>query len=125
MKCDSGASKTFPIRCYALHKNAHVFIKDRPCKIADMTTAKTGKHGHAKIHLIAFNIFTGKRHEDICPSAHNINNVPNVSRSEYSLVNISHDHYCSIVDDAGLPRSDLKLPDGEHGNEIKKTFRER
>ena len=57
----------------------------RPCKIVDMSTSKTGKHGHAKVHLVATDIFTGKKYEDLSPSTHNMD-VPNVSRREYQLV---------------------------------------
>merc|ERR1712080_434347 len=46
----SGASDTFPMQCSALRKNGHVMIKSRPCKIVEMSTSKTGKHGHAKVH---------------------------------------------------------------------------
>ena len=53
---DSGASKCYPQQCSALRKNGHVLIKGRPCKIVEMSTSKTGKHGHAKVreppHLI-------------------------------------------------------------------------
>jgi translation initiation factor 5A len=58
-----------------------------PLQIIDMSTSKTGKHGHAKVHLIATDIFTGRKYEDICPSTHNMD-VPNVQRNEYQLVNI-------------------------------------
>ena len=47
---DSGASNTFPQQCSALRKGGHVLIKGRPCKIVEMSTSKTGKHGHAKVH---------------------------------------------------------------------------
>ena len=44
----SGESLTYPLQCSALRKNGHVMIKGNPCKIVEMTTSKTGKHGHAK-----------------------------------------------------------------------------
>ena len=61
-------------------------IKNRPCKIVEMSTSKTGKHGHAKVHLVGIDIFTGKKLEDLSPSTHNME-VPNVIRKEYQLVN--------------------------------------
>merc|ERR1712019_199887 len=112
------ASETYPQQCSALRKNGFVMIKGRPCKIVEMSTSKTGKHGHAKVHLVALDIFTGKKLEDICPSTHNMN-VPNVKRTDYQLLDCSDDGYLSLMDDTGETREDLKVPDGDIGEECK------
>lgn len=118
---DAGASKTYPQQCSALRKNGYVMLKSRPCKIMEMSTSKTGKHGHAKVHMVGIDIFTGKKYEDICPSTHNME-VPNVKRIEYLLTDIQEDGYVELMDDASTTRSDLKLPDGDLGKEIRTKF---
>ncbi|KAJ5444259.1 uncharacterized protein N7458_008131 [Penicillium daleae] len=120
---DAGASTTYPMQCSALRKNGHVVIKGRPCKIVDMSTSKTGKHGHAKVHLVAIDIFTGKKLEDLSPSTHNMD-VPNVARKEYQLLDITDDDFLSLMKDDGDTKDDVKLPEGELGTRILKMFRE-
>ncbi|KAL8660321.1 MAG: hypothetical protein Q9202_006663 [Teloschistes flavicans] len=119
---DAGASTTFPMQCSALRKNGFVVIKSRPCKIVEMSTSKTGKHGHAKVHLVAIDIFTGKKLEDLCPSTHNMD-VPNVSRKEYQLLDVSEDGFLSLMADDGATKDDVKIPDGEVGEKIDKLFK--
>ena len=104
-----------------------------------MSTSKTGKHGHAKVHLVALDIFTGwllifrtchfnvfyglsfpgKKLEDICPSTHNME-VPNVKRKDYQLIGMDDD-FLSLMDDSGDTRDDLKCPaeDSDVGKEVR------
>jgi len=119
---DAGASATFPMQCSALRKNGFVVIKGRPCKIVDMSTSKTGKHGHAKVHLVALDIFTGKKLEDLSPSTHNME-VPNVTRREYQLLDITDDGFLSLMSEDGSTKDDVKMPEGEVGEKIEKLFR--
>ncbi|XP_008308492.1 eukaryotic translation initiation factor 5A-1 [Cynoglossus semilaevis] len=120
-KGDAGASLSYPIQCSALRKNGYVLLKGHPCKIVEMTTSKTGKHGHAKVHLVGINIFTGKKIDDICPSTHNME-VPNVKKDDYQLVLIDGD-YADLMDDNGELFSQ-RLPDDNIGKEIKKMYEE-
>ncbi|XP_074036936.1 eukaryotic translation initiation factor 5A-like [Leptinotarsa decemlineata] len=108
---DSGASATFPRQCSALCKNGFVILKSGPCKIVEISTSKTGKHGHAKVHLVGIDIFSGKKYEDICPSTHNMD-VRHVKCEDYQLTN-SDDRYLSFMLDNGELHEDLKAPDNE------------
>jgi len=118
----SGAAETYPQQCSALRKNGFVVIKNRPCKIVEMSTSKTGKHGHAKVHMVGIDVFTNKKYEDICPSTHNMN-VPNVTRKDYQLVDINNDGFLTLMDEnTGDMKEDLKVPDDDMGKEIQKRF---
>ncbi|AQZ15118.1 HYP2 (YEL034W) and ANB1 (YJR047C) [Zygosaccharomyces parabailii] len=119
---DAGSSLTYPQQCSALRKNGFVVIKGRPCKIVDMSTSKTGKHGHAKVHLVALDIFTGKKLEDLSPSTHNME-VPFVKRSEYQLLDID-DGFLSLMTMDGETKDDVRQPEGELGDALQASFDE-
>ncbi|AET39044.1 translation elongation factor eIF-5A Ecym_3574 [Eremothecium cymbalariae DBVPG len=118
----AGASLTYPMQCSALRKNGFVVIKGRPCKIVDMSTSKTGKHGHAKVHLVAIDIFTGKKLEDLSPSTHNME-VPVVKRTEYQLLDID-DGFLSLMTMDGETKDDVRAPEGELGETMQSAFDE-
>lgn len=112
----SGVGTTENKQCSSLRKNHHIVIKNRPCKVVEMSTSKTGKHGSAKVHLVAIDIFTGRKYEEISPSTANIL-VPRVTRNDFLLVDIEQG-YLSLMDDNGEMRQDIQLPSGDIGTEI-------
>merc|ERR1712137_305685 len=58
-QADAGAM-TFPTSAGDIRKGSHMLIKGFPCKIAEVTTSKTGKHGHAKASITGI-IFSPER----------------------------------------------------------------
>lgn len=108
-KTDAGASKTFPMQAGAIRKSGHIVIKGRPCKVVEVSTSKTGKHGHAKCHFVAIDIFNGKKLEDIVPSSHNCD-VPEVVRTDFQLIDITDDGFVSLLTESGDTKDDLRLP---------------
>ncbi|MFS7959301.1 putative ribosomal protein L2, domain 2 [Helianthus anomalus] len=123
-KADAGASKTFPQQAGTIRKNGYIVIKNRACKVVEVSTSKTGKHGHAKCHFVAIDIFNGKKLEDIVPSSHNCD-VPHVNRTDYQLIDISEDGFVSLLTESGGTKDDLKLPtDDSLLTQIKDGFNE-
>ena len=96
-------------------------INDRPCKISDMSTSKTGKHGHAKVKLVTYDIFTGKKLEAMSPSTHNMD-VPNVKRIEYQVINYEDDHLTLMDDQADT--FDVRINQDEASEVIKTKQKE-
>tara|TARA_Y100000389_G_C17441214_1_gene508659 strand:- start:1201 stop:1674 length:474 start_codon:yes stop_codon:yes gene_type:complete len=118
---DAGASETIPMEAGQIKKGGYICIKCRPCKVVSVSTSKTGKHGHSKAHFVATDIFTGKKLEDIVPSSHGTT-VPNVFKSDYSLLDISDEDYLTLMDDSGETREDLKMP--TYPEELQKSIRD-
>lgn len=106
---DAGASTTYPNEAGKVRKGGHLVIRGRPCKVVDVSTSKTGKHGHAKCNFTAIDIFTGKKLEDMCPSTHNVD-IPNVTRTDYNLLDVTEDGFVSLMMENGDIREDLQLP---------------
>merc|ERR1711966_476384 len=93
---DPGAADTKPMEAGQIRKGGFIMIKGKPCKVVDVSTSKTGKHGHAKCHFVATNI-----------------DVPFVTRKDYQVMDIgdvADGAYLSLMDEDGNTREDLVLP---------------
>ena len=78
---DAGSSHTYPREGGQIRQGGYIMIKGNPCKVSDVSTSKTGKHGHAKCHFVAIDIFSGKKMEDLVPSSHTTM-IPFVKKEE-------------------------------------------
>ena len=122
-KADKG-QLTIPMSAGSIKKGHYMMIKDNPCKIMIVTTSKTGKHGHAKAAITGMCIFTNKKCEDSVPTSHNVE-VPNVTKTEYMLVNIDDEDYVTIEDqESGEVREDLKLSVHPYWAKVNKKIKE-
>ena len=113
---------TYPAQAGTIKKGDIILIKEKPCKVLEVTTSKTGKHGHAKANITAMDIFDDKKAEDSLPTSHNVDCV-NVTKREYDLTNLNPDGSVTLMDDKGEYREDLSLdPQGETYNDLKEPF---
>merc|ERR1711881_173891 len=109
---DAGASLVQAVEAGSIRKGGHIMIKGKPCKVRDVSTSKTGKHGHAKCKFLATCIFTGATCEELCPSTHTID-VPFVKKTDYSVMGLEDD-YLQLMSEDGDMRADLQLPNVEY-----------
>merc|ERR1711998_302828 len=106
---DSGAAQWENVEAGTIRKGGYIMIKGKACKVRDVTTSKTGKHGHAKCKFQATDIFTGATCEELCPSSHTIGQ-PFVAKTDWSVTGITDGEYVNLMNDDGDMREDLKLP---------------
>ena len=61
------ASDITLVEASELRKGGHVLLqvagRDEPCRILELTTSKTGKHGHAKVSVVASDVASSRRVE--------------------------------------------------------------
>jgi len=84
-------------------------IKGCPCKVTEVSTAKPGKHGSAKVIVKGKDILTAKTYECTFHSGDMID-APIVKRDEYVLMNIDEDAL-SLLDGNGEMKEDVNLPE--------------
>ncbi|PUA32156.1 MAG: translation initiation factor IF-5A [Zestosphaera tikiterensis] len=50
-----------------LRVGSYIVIDGEPCRIVELSKAKTGKHGSAKAHVVAVGLFTGAKKTLVAP----------------------------------------------------------
>ena len=124
-KVDSGASDAVPLSVADVKKGTYILMgENRPCKVMEIATSKTGKHGHAKANITGVDIFNGKKYQDVCPVSHS-KEAPNIKREEWTIMGIDDEGYIALVDKTGKMRQDLKFPDETDDDaEVSKKIRD-
>merc|ERR1712153_146736 len=119
---DAGASQTEKVESQRLKPGSLVMIKGNPCKVTDVSTAKPGKHGSAKVILKGKDILTDKVY-DCTFHAGDMVDAPLVKRVEYTLLNVEEGGELSLLDGAGEMKEDVSLPEADHLSDVKKNIK--
>ncbi|HEV8290025.1 MAG TPA: translation initiation factor IF-5A [Candidatus Norongarragalinales archaeon] len=98
-----------------------IIIDDHPCKIASMDKSKPGKHGAAKITLVAISLFDGSKHS-LSKSSDSEVEVPIVARKRAQVVSTGHDS-AQLMDLESFETFEVTVPEDmkselEAGKEI-------
>lgn len=83
-----------------------LFQQQHPCRIVEMKSSKTGKHGSCKITFVGIHIFTAKKYQDMSPSTNNLTEVE-VKKERYQVVTNEEKGTLELKDRRG-PKINLK-----------------
>jgi len=111
-----------PIEAHSVKKNKYVILKGKPCKIMDVKTSKTGKHGHMKVNITGIDVLTGKKYNDVQPG-HAVFSEFKFDKSEFQLLDINLiESTVSCLDKDGSEQTFNFDPESEVCKKMKEDF---
>ena len=94
-------SHTHPEEAHHVKKGSHVMLKGCPCKVIEVKTSKTGKHGHAKCNITGIDVLTDRKYNEVHPG-HIVLAAFDLKKDEYSSVDFSvADETIDLMDGEG------------------------
>ncbi len=93
----------------SLKKGDTLIIDGAPCKITSMQTSRPGKHGHAKVNLMAVGLIDGKKRNTVMPG-HDKVEVPIVEKKNAQVLSISG-NMANVMDSETYETFDMEIPE--------------
>jgi len=97
----------------SLQKGSYVVVDGVACKVVDTQTSRPGKHGHAKVNLMAVGLIDGKKRNLVLPGHDNVE-VPIIEKKTAQVLSISGDN-ANVMDSETYETFDLKIPEDLKG----------
>ncbi len=68
---------------------SYILIDGNACIVKDTQTSRPGKHGHAKVRIVAIDLITGQRREIVKPGHDNVE-VPIIQKRNAQILSIDN-----------------------------------
>jgi len=92
-----------------LKKGDTIIIDNAACKITDLSTSRPGKHGHAKVNMMAVGILDGKKRNKVMPG-HDRVDVPIIEKKTAQVLSISGNQ-ANVMDSESYETFDMEIPE--------------
>ena len=97
-----------------LKKGDTIIIDGHACKITDTSTSRPGKHGHAKVNMMAVGMLDGKKRNLIMPG-HDKVEAPIIEKKNGQVLSISG-NTANVMDSESYETFDLEVPEELKGD---------
>lgn len=92
-----------------LKEGSYILIDGAPCRISSTDTSKSGKHGHAKVRIVAIGLLDEKKREVVMPAHDNVE-VPLIDKNTAQVLSVTGD-MANVMDETSFETFDLKIPE--------------
>ena len=92
-----------------LKKGSYVMLEEAACVVTDTQTSRTGKHGHAKVRVVAVGILDNKKRDVVMPAHDNVE-VPIIDKLNAQVLSVAED-VANVMDMENYETFDLKIPE--------------
>ena len=100
-----------------LKKGDTIIIDDAPCRVTDLATSRPGKHGHAKVNLMAVGILDGKKRNLVMPG-HDRVEAPIIEKKSAQILSLVGNK-ANVMDTETYETFEMDIPE-----ELSATVRE-
>lgn len=97
------------VSAVSLKKGDTVIIEGNACKVVDLSTSRPGKHGHAKVNLMAVGILDGKKRQMVVPG-HDKVEAPIVEKKIAQVLGVSGTK-ANVMDMESFETFELDIPE--------------
>jgi translation initiation factor 5A len=101
--------ETVPKSVGALQKGNYVVVDGIACIVQDTQTSRPGKHGHAKVRLVAVGMIDGKKREVVLPGHDNVD-VPIIEKRTAQVLSIAN-NAANVMDSETFETFDIMIPE--------------
>ncbi|MCS6769355.1 MAG: translation initiation factor IF-5A [Candidatus Caldarchaeum sp.] len=100
-----------PVDLGSLKEGHNIVIDGEPCRIVEIEKSKPGKHGSAKVRLVAIGIFDEVKRSMVGPADNRVE-VPIVDKRSGQVVAVGSDSV-SVMDNQSLEIVEVPMPKDE------------
>lgn len=92
-----------------LKKGSYIVLDKVACKVVDTKYSKPGKHGHAKVNLMAVGLIDGKKRNAVMPGHEKVE-VPIISKKSAQVLSITGNK-ANVMDSETYETFDMEIPE--------------
>lgn len=100
---------TKPVHATQMKVGSFIVIEGQAYRVVSTDTSRPGKHGHAKVRLVATSLTTGKKKELVVPG-HDSVEVPIIEKKTAQVLSITNNQ-ANVMDDETYETFDIEIPE--------------